>query len=144
MSTDMQLEAQERMFHRIRDFRFARNARQALGFYLFHLLIGVVGFMLAVMSYQLVFGLPQGESQLHALARVSSAVAMGYVGWLSYKLLAAKNLLGRPVLWFYGVLGILLAIAGMLLGLLVPACFSILRPREEDAAGKSVSEEEQP
>lgn len=132
----------ERMFAQITDFAFARNAKQALGFYLFHLAIGVVGFMLAVALYKLVAGLEQGENTVFFLSRVSGALAMLYTGYLSYKLLVAKGLTGQFKLWLAAALGVAMGAAGMLVALLVPACLSILRPAVP--AGHHLPEEEQP
>lgn len=141
----MGVTPQHGMFYRVCDFAYARNARQALGFYLFHLLVGAVGFVLAVASYKLLVGLPEGEATLLALSKVSSAVAMLYVGYLSYKLMEAKNRLGQPKLWALAVLGLVLSLAGMLLGLVVVACFSILRPLPaEHTAAHYLSKKEQP
>jgi hypothetical protein len=138
----MGVTTDERMFARITDFAFARNAKQALGFYLFHLAIGVVGFMLAVVCYKLLAGLDNGPDTVYFLSRVSSALAMFYTGYLSYKLLAAKGLTSQIKLWLAAAFGVGLGVAGMLLALVVPACLSILRPTA--AAGHHLPEEEQP
>lgn len=136
---------QDGMFHRISDFGFARNARQALGFYLFHLFVGAMGFMLAVLCYKLVFGLEQGDATLLSLSKVSSMMAMVYVGYLNVKLLQAKGRMTQLSKWLYAVLALFLSLGGILLGLVVPACFSILRPLPRVApANGYISEEEQP
>jgi hypothetical protein len=136
---------QDGMFYRIRDFAYARTARQALGFYLFHLLIGMLGFVLAVASYKLLVGFPEGDATLLSLSKVSSAVALLYVGYLNYKLLEAKNRLGFPKIWAFFALGLVLSLAGMLLGLVVTACFSILRPLPVANRGEyHFSEKERP
>lgn len=137
-------QAQDRMFHRISDFGFARNAKQALGFYLFHLTVGLLGFVLAVVCYKLLFGLPEGDAALLFLSKVATAVALLYVGYLIYRLLEAKNRLGQPKMWALAALGLCLSLAGMLLGLVVAACLSILRPLPVTVKGSLVSEEEQP
>lgn len=142
MSSDMQ--AQDRMFYRINDFAFARNARQALGFYLFHLMVGLLGFVLAVVCYKLLFGLPEGDAGLLWLSKVASAVALVYVGYLNYRLLEAKNRLGQPKMWALALLGLSLSLAGMLLGLVVAACLSILHPLPDMVKGSLGSEEKQP
>lgn len=142
MSTHIQ--AQGEMFHRISDFAFARNAKQALGFYLFHLTVGLLGFMLAVVCYKLLFDLPEGNAALLALSKVATAVGLVYVGYLTYRLLEAKNRLGQPKMWALAALGLGLSLAGMLLGLVVAACLSILRPLPVTAKGSLVSEEKQP
>jgi hypothetical protein len=141
MSTHMQ--AQDRMFHRISDFAFARNAKQALGFYLFHLTLGSLGFLLAVVC-KLLFGLPEGDAALLTLSKVATALALLYIGYLTYRLLEAKNRLGQPKMWALAMLGLGLSLAGMLLGLVVAACLSILRPLPVTAKGSLVSEEKQP
>lgn len=139
MSTHMQ--AQDRMFHRISDFAFARNAKQALGFYLFHLTVGLLGFVLAVVCYKLLFVLPEGDAAPLLLLK---AAMLPYVGYLTYRLLEAKNRLDQPVMWVLAALGLGLSLAGALLGLVVAACLSILRPLPVMAKGSLVSEEEQP
>lgn len=133
------------MFYRMTDFAYARNARQALAFYFFHLLVGMAGFVLAVVCYKVLFGMPEGDAVLLSLSKVSSAVAILYVGYLSYKLLEAKNRLGQPRMWAFAVLGLVLSLAGMLLGLVVAAYFSILRPLPAAKPdGYSLSKKEQP
>lgn len=140
------MTVQEGMFYRIGDFAYARNAKQAVGFYLFHLLIGCIGFMLAVLVYGLVVGFPADEERvLVDMAKVATFVSMLYVGYLNYRLLEAKGLLGRPKYLLYAVLGVLVAMMGMLLGLVSAACFSILRPAAMVAQDNAVlNEEEQP
>lgn len=134
---------QDGMFYRITDFAYARNARQALGFYLFHLLIGCVGFMLAAVIYKLLFGLPEGDAAMQMLAKPATLLSMLYVGYLNYRLLQAKGLLDRPKYWLYALLGLVVSMAGMLLGLVSVACFSILRPAVASAGqGVAFNEEE--
>lgn len=122
------MTAQEGMFSRIGDFAYARNAKQAVGFYLFHLFIGCVGFMLAVAVYGVLFDMPEGDAGMLMLSKVSTALSMVYVAYLTYRLLEAKGRLRQPRYWFYGFVGLVLSMAGMLLGLIGVACFSILRP----------------
>ncbi|MCH2547043.1 MAG: hypothetical protein MK052_05490 [Alphaproteobacteria bacterium] len=119
---------QDSMFYRITDFAFPRNAKQALGFYLFHLAIGLLGFVAAVVSYKLVVGLSNNSATLLSLSKVSSAVSLIYVGFLSYKILEAKRLMSQPKLIIIALGGMILAVGGMLLGLVVVACLSILTP----------------
>ena len=143
MGVSPQNNMQNKMFYRMNDFAYARNARQALGFYFFHLLVGVLGFLLAVTCYKLLFGFPEGDAALLTLSKVSSAVAMVYVGYLSYRLLEAKRRLNQPRMWALAMLGVALSLAGMLLGLVVAACFSILHPRPAaNPAGHYLSEKE--
>ena len=136
---------QDGMFYRIRDFAYARNAKQALGFYLFHLLVGALGFALAAAACKLTIGLPEGEAGMLMLAKVATVLSMGYVAYLSYRLLEAKNLLRQPKYWLFALLGLAVSMGGMLLGLVGVACFSILRPAASEAGrDDAFNEEEQP
>lgn len=119
---------QEGMFYRIRDYGYARNAKQAVGFYLFHLLVGLVAFVLAAAVCKLFLALPEGEEGVMMLVKVATAPSMLYVGYLSYRVLEAKSLLGKPKYWLFAALGLAVSMGGMLLGLIGVACFSILRP----------------
>lgn len=119
---------QDGMFYRIGDFAYARNARQAVGFYLFHLLIGCIGFMLAVAVYVMIFGVGEGDAPLLMLSKVATAISMLYVAFLSYRLLEAKGRLKEPKYCFYALIGLVVSMGGMLLGLIGVACLSILRP----------------
>lgn len=135
---------QDGMFYRIGDYAYARNARQALGFYLFHLLLGCIGFMLAAVVYKLLIGLPEGDAAMRVLSKPATVLSMLYVGYLSYRLLEAKGLLSRPKYLAYALLTLVVSMGGMLLGLVGVACFSILRPVSASAeqGEMAISEEE--
>lgn len=128
------------MFHRVNDFAFARNEKQAVGFYLFHLLVAVVGLAMAVLVYGLVFGFDNfaaAETKSESLRNFQRAIVwvqMGYVGYLVFHLLSAKNRLRDFRAAAAGVLAVVLTAAGLILGMLVVACLSILRPKVAIAA----------
>ncbi|MBM3618690.1 MAG: hypothetical protein FJX23_09165 [Alphaproteobacteria bacterium] len=129
------------MFHRINDFAFARNERQAVGFGLFHLLVVLLGLSLALVVYGLLFGF---ESFANATERTESfrnfsnaivMLEMGYIGYLSYQILAAKNRLSDLRSALAGVVGIVLTGGALVLGLLVVSGLTILRPLPSKTAG---------
>lgn len=129
------------MFHRINDFAFARNERQAVGFGLFHLLVIVVAMSLALLTYGLIFGFESfanASERTESFRNFSKAVVwleMGYIGFLVFQLLSAKNRLNDLRSAIAGVVAVVLTGGALVLGLLVVSGLSILRPRAVNAAG---------
>lgn len=129
------------MFHRINDFAFARNERQAVGFGLFHLLIVMVGMALALLTYGMIFGFEsfanaaERSESFHNFQKAIVWLEMGYVGYLVFQLLSAKNRLNDVRSAIAGVAAVVLTGGALVLGLLVVSGLSILRPRAVSVAG---------
>lgn len=125
------------MFYRINDFAFARSAKQAAGFYMFHSVVAVLGMLTALLVYGFVFG---DESFFSADVKDEAYLAfiylgIAYIGYLTYRILAAKNRLQDLGSLLAGVFGVIAAFKGLIVGMLVVSCLSILLPRAENKKG---------
>lgn len=120
----------EGMFHRINDFAYPRNEKQAVGFGLFHLLVVTLGGMLAFLVFGLLFGQEAlGQENAGTLRSGVMMLSVGYTGWLACRLLAAKGRMADLRSVALGVFAVVLATQGALLGMMVVAALSILQPK---------------
>lgn len=117
----------EGMFHRIHDFGYQRNEKQAIGFGLFHLLLLLVGFVVALTLHGVLFAAPaEGEALLHQAVMVLS---VAYIGWLAYRVLSAKGRMADVKSLLAGAAAVVLSVYGALLGLMVVVALTVLKSK---------------
>lgn len=130
------------MFHRINDFGFPRSEKQAVGFYLFHSFVALIGMVLALIVYGVIFGLDafratqENIEDSALLMRAVQILSTCYVTYLTVQVLAAKNRLRDPKAVLSGLAGIVLALSGLLMGMIMVSGLSILRPKDAQFEGE--------
>ena len=110
------------MFDKIFDFSLTRTTKQAVGFYIAHLVIVLIGAGILGFLSALIYPPSDKTAGFTEGYRIGNALVMVYVTIVSFVLLKKKNLLGNFKFILLALASIAAsALGGAILGMIIPA-----------------------